>query len=741
MNEPSFCFVAVAINRPLWQEFTYKVQISTPNNLIGSRALINFAGSKTIGIITKILNTQPNLSHIKTCAILDEGLIPSDVMSMIDFGSRYYHYPIGQCYLNALPKLLRDGKKCTYEEIPGLKLTEKGKTFDSNTLKSPKQKELLAYLHKQAFQRRQIREMGISSSCENALIKKGLIEKVDLKEKKYPWTLEKDILNEKPLEPNEQQQLAIDTISTCQKFRTFILNGITGSGKTEVYLQVIESVLKRGQAVLVLVPEIALTPQTFNRFYNRFKVPISSMHSQLSDRERLDAYIDMYQSNSAILIGTRTALFTPIKNLGLIILDEEHDNSFRQTDGFRYHAKVLAIIRAQLCNCPIILGSATPSLETIANYQKENYQLLNLSIRAGGAHSPKINIIDLKQEPLSYGLKAGICYSLENKIGEETVKGNQVLLFLNRRGYARNLICHNCGHIFSCPHCDNPLTVHKHDQSLKCHICEYITSLPKVCPKCHKNSALLETGYGTEQVEAFLRLRYPDVGIERIDRDTVKNKTELEEHLERFKNKKSLILLGTQMIAKGHDFPDVTLAGILDMDSCLFSDDFRSREECSQLLLQVSGRAGRAHKKGEVFIQTHYPDDELINKLITPNINYWEIAQYLLLEREQRQLPPSTFMSFLLANSLNRAKAHAFLIDLHSRLNKEVNNYANLKLSPVLSDKMEKRQNRYHFHILVNATDRKTLSNFLDMVTDIVNNMNLTSDTRFAIEVDPLMMY
>ncbi len=741
MTDSIFYFVAVAINRPLWQEFTYKVQASSSNHLVGSRVLINFAGSNMIGIITKILTAPAKLSNIKEGTILDEGLIPPDVMSMIDFGSHYYHYPKGQCYLNALPKLLRDGKKCAYEEIPGLKLSPKGQNFDVNTLKSEKQKKLLAYLHQHSCPRRQIREIGISTSCENALIKKGLIEKFDLKEKKNPWTLEKNILNESPLVPNTQQQIAIDTISSCPKFRTFILNGITGSGKTEVYLQVIEAVLKKGQAVLVLVPEIALTPQTFNRFYNRFNVPISSMHSQLSDRERLDAYIDMQQANSAILIGTRTALFTPIKNLGLIILDEEHDNSFRQTDGFRYHAKILAIIRAKFCNCPIILGSATPSLETVVNYQKENYQRLDLTIRAGEAQKPEIKLIDLKQEPISYGLKAGICYSLENKIGEETVKGNQVLLFLNRRGYARNLVCHHCGYIFSCPHCDNPLTVHKQDQSLRCHICEYITALPKTCPKCHKNSDLLETGFGTEQVEAFLHLRYPDIGIERIDRDTVKNKIELEERLERFKNKKSLILLGTQMIAKGHDFPDVTLAGILDIDSCLFSDDFRAREECSQLLIQVSGRAGRSHKKGEVFIQTHYPDDDLINKLITPDISYWEIAQYLLAEREKKQLPPFAFMAFLLANSTNRNKAHTFLIDLRSRLNKEVNNYSNLKLSPVLSDKMEKRQNRYHFHILINATERKTLSNFLDMVTDIVNNMNLTSDTRFAIEVDPLMMY
>lgn len=743
-EKKAYLYVAVAVNRPLWQDFTYKVEATAKDKLRGARVLINFAGAKSVGIITKVLDRAPdNIKHIKSCELLDEdGLISTDVLSMIDFGSSYYHYPKGQCYLSALPKILRDGKKCAYEEIPGLKLSAKGASFDSETLRSDKQKQLLAILKSGPKLRSQMRERGISAACENALIKKELVERIDLKEQKQAWqSFHTQLLNEEPLPPNVQQKHAITTISSTQEFKVFVLNGITGSGKTEVYLQIIEAVLKRGQAILVLVPEIALTPQTFDRFYRRFRVPISSMHSALSDRERLDAYIDMQRGNSGILIGTRTALFTPIPNLGLIVLDEEHDSSFRQTDGFRYHARALAIMRGRLCQCPVILGSATPSLETVANFERGLYQKLDLTIRAGGALLPDFKLIDLRAEPLSDGLKAGICKSLENKIGEETVKGNQVLLFLNRRGYARTLVCHHCGHIFICPHCDNPLTVHRGDMTLRCHVCEYITHLPSHCPRCHKSSGLLESGFGTEQIEAFLKLRYPDVGIERIDRDNIKNKIELEEHLERFKKKKSLILLGTQMIAKGHDFPDVTLAGILDMDSSLFSDDFRSREDCAQLLLQVSGRAGRSQKKGEVFIQTHYPDDELINKLISPEIRYWQIAQYLLKEREHKQLPPLTYMAFLLSNSTDRARAHAFLIELNSKLKKQLQHYPNLNLSPVLSDKMEKRQNRYHFHILVSAIDRKILSDFLDMTSALVATTVLSADTRFAIEVDPLTMY
>ncbi len=744
INDDSYTYISVAVNRPLWQSFTYKIKTSKTSHLIGSRVFINFAGSKTIGLISDVLKTPPNnFSKIKECSLLDEdGLISSDVFNMILLGAKYYHYPLGQSLATAIPKILRDGKKCSYEEIPGLCLSEKGKNFDIDTLRSVKQKQLLNILKNGPCLRSQIRERGISSACENALIKKDLIEKIDLKEQKNHWAeIKNQILNETPPIPNVQQQYAIDEISNTNNFKTFVLNGITGSGKTEVYLRIIENVLKKGKAVLVLVPEIALTPQTFDRFYRRFKINVSSMHSALSDRERLDAYIDMKEGNSGILIGTRTALFTPIPNLGLIVIDEEHDSSFRQTDGFRYHTRNLALMRAKISNCPVILGSATPCLETVANYEEGLFQKIDLTIRAGGASLPDFNIIDLCKEPLSDGLRAGICKTLENKIGEETVKGNQVLLFLNRRGYARNLVCHYCGHIFTCPNCDNPLTVHRHDNTLRCHICEYTRYIPKTCPKCGKMEGLLESGFGTEQVEQFLSLRYPDIKVERIDRDTVKNRAQLEEHLERFREKKSMILLGTQMIAKGHDFPDVTLAGILDMDASLFSDDFRSKEDCAQLLLQVSGRAGRSLKKGEVFIQTHYPNDELIKKITTPYLNYWQIAKYLLQERFQKNLPPSSFMAFLLTNSSKRALAYNYLEQLWNKLKSQRDNYPNLQLSPVLSDKMEKKQNRYHFHILVTALNRQVLSDFLDMTTNEVSQNAPSWDVRFAIEVDPLTMY
>src|SRR5574344_1115887 len=586
-----------------------------------------------------------------------------------------------------------------------------------------------------------MRERGISSTSENALIKKGLIELFDLKiENKKFYELNCEVLKETPPVPNLEQKNAIYCIGNSDKFETFLLNGITGSGKTEVYLQIIESTLKKGKAVLVLVPEIALTPQTFDRFYRRFNVPVASMHSALSDRERLDAYIDMSTNKAGILIGTRTALFTPIPNLGLIVIDEEHDSSFKQSDTFRYHARTMAIMRAKINDCPIILGSATPSLETIYNVQRGFIKKIDLSIRAGGAQQSDFELIDLCKEPLSEGLKTGICQTLENSIGEETAKGNQVLLFLNRRGYSHHLVCHNCGHVFVCPHCDNLLTVHKKNNKLQCHVCENTITIPNCCPKCG-NEQLVEQGFGTEQVCEFLQNRYPDVGVERIDRDSVTTKAQLENRLDNIRSGKSKIMLGTQMLAKGHDFPDVTLVGILDVDSSLFSDDYRSLENTAQLLTQVSGRSGRGQKKGRVIIQSHHIDNLLINQIVDPQCNYLTIAKGLFDSRKNLCLPPYTSQAFLLCNSANRQKAHSYIMQLSEMLNSIKGNYPNLAISSVLSDKMEKQQNRYHFHMLVTCSSRNTLILFLANVRNLISENNLPQDVRFAIEVDPIIMY
>lgn len=739
----SFTIVSVAVNRPLFRDFAYKVNCLIGTECIGSRVLVNFAGLKQVGIITQISPVIDfDISKLKEAKLLDRnGIIPRDVIDVLRFGSNYYQYSLGQCFNVALPKLLREGAPFSYEQIPALRLDDNLDETKVSKLKSKEQIEIIDVLRHGPARRKELRERGFSSTSENALVKKGLIElfNENIEPQKF-YETSNEILKEQPPEPNLEQKNAIFTISNSHGFNTFLLNGITGSGKTEVYLRVIENVLKEGKAVLVLVPEIALTPQTFDRFYRRFNVPVSSMHSALSDRERLDAYIDMAMSKSGILIGTRTALFTPIPNLGLIVIDEEHDSSFKQNDSFRYHARNLAIMRAKLNDCPIVLGSATPSLETIYNVQKGVYQRIDLTVRAGGASVPEFELIDLKKEPLTEGLKTGICQTLEDRIGEETAKGNQVLLFLNRRGYAHHLVCHLCGHVFVCPNCDNLLTVHKKARRLQCHVCENFYEIPKTCYVCGNNE-LVEQGFGTEQVSEFLEDRYPDVGVERIDRDSVTTKKQLEAKLSRIRQGTSKIMLGTQMLAKGHDFPDVTLVGILDVDSSLFSDDFRALENTAQLLTQVSGRSGRGKKQGKVVIQTHHPDNLLINQLIDPKCDYMTIAKGLLEIRKSMMLPPYSCQAFILSNSKDRTKAFNFLSDIYRKINNLKDEYPNLALSHVLSDKMEKVQNRYHFHILVTCISRKTLSLFLTEVRKTVSEESLPGDVRFAIEVDPITMY
>ncbi len=742
MPKTKYTIVNVVINRPLMSSFAYKVEGKIDKDCIGSRVEVNFAGAKCIGIITDI---NPKLSiqesKIKKAKLLDNiSFITRDIKKILEFGSAFYQYPLGQCYNVAIPKLLRDGKKFAYEEIPALELSPLKNEEIILKIKSKEQLKLIDLLKLGPLKRTELRERGYSSQTENALIKKGIVNKINLQSEQKKFT-ESDlpVLKEQPPIPNFEQENAILSISNKQEFGVFLLNGITGSGKTEVYLRVIENTLKRGKAALVLVPEISLTPQTFNRFYKRFNVPVSSMHSALSDRERLDSYIDMATEKSGILIGTRTALFTPIPNLGLIIIDEEHDSSFKQNDSFRYHARSLAIMRAKENNCPIVLGSATPSLESIYNVQRGLYQRLDLTIRAGGASLPEFEVIDLCKEPLTDGLKTGVSETLEKEIGDETAKGNQVMLFLNRRGYAHHMVCHCCGHVFVCPHCDNLLTVHKGSNRLKCHMCENTSPIPTVCPNC-KSDALFEQGFGTEQVSEYLHSRYPDIGIERIDRDVVTTKNQLETKLNRITSGKSQIVVGTQMLAKGHDFPNVTLVGIIDIDSSLFSDDYRSLENAAQLLTQVSGRSGRGEKKGKVIIQTHHKDNLLINQLINPECTYLTIAEDLLKTRKNLMLPPYTYQAFLLSNSSQRMVAFNFLNKLHSELSRICKTYQNLAMTPVMSDKMEKQQNRYHFHILITCISRKTLNMFLTEVRQTVEKISLGSDLRFSIEVDPIMM-
>ncbi len=745
MNAKKTHVVSVVLNRPLFKSFDYVVDNSYDiDTLIGRRVEVSFGhgSNKDIGIIVEHKKqSKYDFAKLKEATIIDDFPITTkDVVKTILFASSYYHYPIGQCFSTLLAGLLKTKVSIDKPKESCLCLNEN--IEDKKALRSAKAQELLAILKESIDEKELVKNLqirGFGKKHMQMLVDKELAHFEDITLDNYVDTTKEDFLKEKPFTPNTEQQYAIDRISDITWFKIFLLNGITGSGKTEVYLQVIERVLKRGKRVLVLIPEIALTPQTLARFYNRFKVNISIINSSLTQKERLNSHINMLHGLSNILIGTRSALFTPIDNLGLIVIDEEHDLSFKQQEGFKYHARSLAIIRAQHNDCPIILGSATPSLESVYNCLNDKFEKIDLTTRAGFAKLPNIELIDLKTEPFSEGLKTGISNTLEDRIGYETAKGNQVLLFLNRRGFSRHLECHSCGHIFNCKHCDIPLTVHKKTNTLSCHICDHNEEMPYICPVCH-SSQLTQTGFGTEKVEEFLKLRYPDAGIERIDRDTVRSKDELEKMLERVKSKQSKILLGTQILAKGHDFPDVTLVGIIDIDSGLFSDDFRSAEYTLQLATQVAGRAGRATKEGSVIIQTNHLEHRLIQDIKDNNKSYFEKAYSILQDRQQKMLPPFTYQAYLHTSSNSRENAHAFLTEVYLIMN-NLQCACNVNIGPVLPDKIEKRNDKYYFHILLSSKTRECMSLFLESVLIIVEKLNPSANIKFSIEVDPINMY
>lgn len=523
----------------------------------------------------------------------------------------------------------------------------------------------------------------------------------------------------------DEQKNAIDIISAAKQFQPFLLSGVTGSGKTEVYMRVIAEVVQRNQQALVLVPEIALTPQTVSRFEERFSVPILLLHSGLSDKKRSEAWLQATQDKPCIVIGTRSAIFAPLKNCGVIVVDEEHDTSFKQQSGFRYSARDVAVMRAKLSDIPVVLGTATPSLETWNNVVKEKYQILTLSSRVGHAQMPSItlhNICNVK-------LKNGLSQKLMDVMTQHLNQHNQILLFLNRRGYAPVLLCHHCGWSAQCLHCDAKVTVHDQGKKALCHHCGYQFAIPRICPSC-KQRELTVLGIGTEQLEETLAHLFPDKKIARIDRDNIKSFKTLKATLQKVHNKEIDILIGTQMLVKGHHFENVTLVAALNVDNALFSGDFRAVERLGQSLIQVAGRAGRAEKLGEVFIQTHHPDHPLLKKLFQHE--YAVFANALLSERQAAMLPPYASMSVLRAEGKNKLRVHDFL----SQIKKQFD--ASVEVVGPLPTSMEKKAGMYRAQLMLQSSNRGLMNNRLDHVVSWIENQKKPAGVRWFVDVDPV---
>lgn len=729
--------VRIALPVPLAQYFDYLLPDEF-SVVKGARVVVPFGTQTKIGVVVDF-PTETDIPHEKLRPIetvLDEhSLFDDEIWQLLTWAARYYHAPLGEVLQSALPVKLRQGES-TERAAPELyQLTEQGRdTLVNGTLKNAKKQ--LALLETLSGFANHFEKMTRCSAAWNALFDKGLIERVEQPFRAQSWqeTLaEKPIFNaQNRLVLNKQQSLVVSRLQYQQGFGVFLLNGVTGSGKTEVYLQVIEEVLKRGEQVLVLVPEIALTPQTIRRFQARFNVEIDALHSNLNDKQRLNVWLRAKNGESAMVIGTRSALFTQFAKLGLIIIDEEHDGSFKQQEGWRYHARDLAILRAKNRKIPIILGSATPSLESLHNVQIGKFQQLDLPNRAGNAQFSRQQLFDLKTQRIYSGLSERLLSLMKTHLE----KGNQVMLFLNRRGFAPVLLCHECGWICQCEDCEKPYTYYQKQRVLKCNHCGRQKAIPRQCGECG-STHLITTGIGTEQLEQTLAERFPQFQISRIDSDSTTRKGSLEQHLSDIQTGKSQILIGTQMLAKGHHFPNVTLVAIVNVDSSLFSTDFRAEERLAQLYVQVAGRAGRGEKQGEVVLQTHYPDHPLLNTLLTNG--YAKFAEQALNMRKLMGLPPFSAQVLFRAMGRDNDKVLNFLQALTACLRDIIqqNGWQGFQLLGPINAPMAKKAGHFRWQLIVQNPSRALLQQLLDQF-DLAKEQFFRHDIRLTVDIDPL---
>jgi len=729
----------VALPTPLRRLFDYLPPPRTPEDALapGIRVRVPFGSRRLTGVLVGTSQrTHVPRDRLKEMeALLDTSpLLPADLLELLRWAWTYYHHPPGETLSTALPVLLRRGSPAQRTRPRGWTVTTAGRCADPTTIatalaRAPRQRAVMEFLleHDQAVSAETLNKtLGNWRGGLAGLGRRGWVAQVEIQAPAGG-----------PVEParplNESQQSAVETITgALDGFGAYLLHGVTGSGKTEVYLQAIARVVERGQQALVMVPEIGLTPQLCDRFEARFPGRTGVLHSGLTDRERLDAWCAARDGDLSVLIGTRSAVFTPLARPGLFVVDEEHDLSLKQQDGFRYSARDLAVMRARLLDVPVVLGSATPSLESLNNAERGRYTLLQLPDRATGHRAPTPRILDVRTRPMSEGLSD----TLINAVRKHLRERGQVLLFLNRRGFAPVLVCHECGWTADCPRCDAHMTLHAAAEKLRCHHCGAETSVPMQCPGCG-GQEFLHMGHGTERLEGFLRKVFSDTPVLRVDRDTTRRKGQLKALLDQARAGDPAVLVGTQMLAKGHDFPNITLVGIVDMDQGLFSTDFRGPERMGQLITQVSGRAGRGEREGEVLLQTHQPDHPLLQTLLADG--YSAFADAALAERKAAALPPYAFLALLRAESPQQAAGERFLAEAAGVASPWLTEGVQL-MGPVPAP-MERRAGRFRSQLLVHSAWREALHTFLDPWVQKLETLDSARKVRWSLDVDPVDMY
>ena len=714
----------IALNRPLRRLFDYII----PENLEltpGQRVRIPFGRQQATGLVVEVGVEPPPGINLKpvAAAMEDWPALPKETFRLLSWASDYYQHPLGECLFTALPPALRRGRIAEEKTEQWWHTLDGDAAFPAN---AHKQKALFDWLSQQTngAPTTDILKAGFSRTQLNALREKQLVEPVSPPSKEA-LSEAPELLARKPRLSGAQASAAQELDASSDGFGAFLLYGITGSGKTEIYLHYLKQRLDAGGQALVLVPEINLTPQTVARFQHYFGSRIVVWHSALNDSERLTTWLKVRNGEPVILVGTRSAVLLPFTNLRTIIVDEEHDSSYKQGEGFRYSGRDLAVYRAHLNKCPVILGSATPSLESVHNAEQAKYRLVRLEERAGNAAPPVISLLDIRSRPLEGGLSRPALTAIEQTLA----KGDQALVFVNRRGFAPVMMCFDCGHMVECPRCDTRLTYHRRDRAMRCHHCDYQTAATEHCPKC-QSDAFKPVGQGTERTEDVLATAFPDTPVVRVDRDSTQRKGSIQGILNQVNTGKPCVLVGTQMLAKGHDFPNVTLVVVVNADGGLFSVDFRAPEQLIQTLLQVSGRAGRGTKPGRVLVQTCHSDHPLLKTLCEGQ--YLDIADQLLEEREEGQFPPFRAMAIFRAEADTMEKSLQVLDTI-----KPLTHATGIETWGPLPAMIARRADKHRAQLILNARNRKKLNSLLTGICQELDQRKLPAGVKWMIDVDP----
>jgi primosomal protein N' (replication factor Y) (superfamily II helicase) len=741
---PKGRYARVIIDRSIQRELDYLVPETLAETIgVGSRVRVPFRDKHALATVVALLE-ETDVEGIRPIEVVvgDKPILSEPLLELARWMSAYYCCAIEGVMRSLLPQVIRRGEVSWKKQL----FVSAGREIDAEELetlrrRAPRQAELLEailQLTEPIAAAELLRATSLDNSTLRALVKRGFAQIAEQAVQRDPHADEQFIASDS-LALNAEQIVALHAVEQSldapDEARPILLHGVTGSGKTEIYLQAIRSTLARGKTAIVLVPEISLTPQTVERFKSRFAAKqdeVAVLHSHLSEGERHDEWHKIHSGRARIVIGARSAVFAPLANLGLIVVDEEHENSYKQEEAPRYHARDVAVVRAKIEKCVVVLGTATPSLESYFNATREKYQLVSLTQRVDNCQMPLIRIVDLRQERRKQKGLTILAEKLRTAIADRLEKGEQTILFLNRRGFSTSLLCSNCGEARNCPNCSVALTFHRTAARLSCHLCGHTAAVPKKCPACNQD-ALIYSGFGTEKVEANVSQIFPKAVVRRMDADSMTRKDAYRETLRAFRAGKIDVLVGTQMIAKGLHFPNVTLVGIINADLALHLPDFRAGERTFQLLTQVAGRAGRGEQPGEVFVQTYTP--------FSPSIQFarhHDFAGYFGQElefRERCNFPPFQHAVLITVRSEHEARAKFSAETLARRLKEALPEEFTLG-SPAPAP-LEKLQGQFRFHILIRGAAIMRLSR---LIREVLDKLPFPEDVAVGVDVDPYQL-